>query len=283
MRFSQKIGKKDIRTTLQIDTIDSELRNRLWNAILELKGGTDQYDHYRESTFQQLSRVIWKDFFNYPMDKLPIWRVNSTERVDSDEMIAQLRTWFFKAEWFEVYDLIEFLSSQDLYYSGASFDESFNSALKKEMSAYRVLQGSIVQLTSEEEIMEIENAITGTNQWKNVNTHLTTALTFLSDRKNPNYRNSIKESISAVEALCKIITGNETATLGEALKIIEKEHSLHSALKKSFSSLYGYTSDSSGIRHALLETDSDVELEDAKFMLISCSAFINFLKTKYIS
>ena len=43
----------------------------------------------------------------------------------------------------------------------------------------------------------------------------------MTDRKTPNYRNSIKESISAVEALCKIITENEKATLGKALKIID--------------------------------------------------------------
>jgi hypothetical protein len=283
MRFSQRIGKTEVRSALQVNTLDDHLRNRIWNAILELKAGTDQYDPYSESTFQQLSRVIWEDFFKYPMDRLPVWNSNSVERVDSDEMISTLRKWFFKAEWFEVYDFIEFISSYNLHYSDTTIHESFNYALKKEMSGYRIVNASIVQITSEEEIAEIENAIIGTDQWKSVNTHLTTALTFLSDRKNPNYRNSIKESISAVEALCKIITGNQSTTLGEALNSIEKKHFLHPALKKSFSSLYGYTSDSSGIRHALLETDRGIELEDAKFMLISCSAFINFLKAKYIS
>lgn len=282
MRFSQRIGKKELRSTLQLDSIDDDLRNRIWNAILELKTGTDRYDPYNESTFQELSREIWGDFFKYQMDKLPVWRANSIEKVDSDEMIKLLRGWFFKAEWFEIYDLLEFLASYDLYYSNTSFDESFNHALKKEMSAYRILKGSIVQITSEEEVIEIENAITGTDQWKSVNTHLTTALSFFADRKNPNYRNSVKESICAVEAFCKIITMNESASLGEALKVIEKKHSLHPALKKSFSALYGYTSDSSGIRHALLETESEVELEEAKFMLVSCSAFINFLKVKYV-
>jgi hypothetical protein len=36
-----------------------------------------------------------------------------------------------------------------------------------------------------------------------VSEHLNTAIGFLSDRKNPHYRNSIKESISAVESLMK--------------------------------------------------------------------------------
>jgi len=43
--------------------------------------------------------------------------------------------------------------------------------------------------------------------------------------------------------------------------------------------MYGYTSDEDGIRHAMLE-EPDVGFEDAKFMLVACSAFINYLKVK---
>lgn len=47
------------------------------------------------------------------------------------------------------------------------------------------------------------------------NIHLTKALSLLSDRNKPDYRNSIKESISAVEATCKSLTG--ISTLDKAL------------------------------------------------------------------
>ncbi len=90
----------------------------------------------------------------------------------------------------------------------------------------------------------------------------------------------IKESISAVESLCKIVTNDNNATLGKALNTIEKRFELHNALKSSFSALYGYTSDSGGIRHALLEDDKEVKFEDAKFFLVSCSAFVSYLKAK---
>lgn len=43
--------------------------------------------------------------------------------------------------------------------------------------------------------------------------------------------------------------------------------------------MYGYTSDEDGIRHSLLE-ESTLKFMDAKFMLVSCSAFINFLIDK---
>jgi hypothetical protein len=67
----------------------------------------------------------------------------------------------------------------------------------------------------------------------------------------------------------------------EPLKIIEDKHGLHTVLKDSLSQLYGYTSDADGIRHAMLEESNSTYI-DAKFMLVACTNFINYLieKTK---
>ena len=46
---------------------------------------------------------------------------------------------------------------------------------------------------------------------------------------------------------------------------------LHAALKNGFSSIYGYTSDEGGIRHAMID-DNPCDFDDAKYMLVSCSA-----------
>lgn len=89
------------------------------------------------------------------------------------------------------------------------------------------------------------------NYLKPVATHLEQALNLLADRKLLDYKNSIKESISAVEAICQLIASKDKVTLGQALGEIEKKVRIHSALKKAFSNLYGYTSDAEGIRHAL--------------------------------
>jgi len=50
-------------------------------------------------------------------------------------------------------------------------------------------------------------------------------------------------------------------------------------LKKGFSAIYGFTSDAQGIRHALSE-ESNIDAADAKFFLVSCSAFVNYLIAK---
>lgn len=43
--------------------------------------------------------------------------------------------------------------------------------------------------------------------------------------------------------------------------------------------LYGYTSDEDGVRHPILDEVS-VDEADARFMIVTCSAFVNFLVAK---
>lgn len=280
MRFSQRIGKRPIKTILQVESIDSTLKNRLWNIILEdfFYNLSDYNDKGSESERGEVCKIIWKEFFGYAIDRIA--RYSNVDYINSGGFIDFIRKWFYDAEWYDVYDLIEYIPEIEGNYLKEDFVDLCNKAFEKEISGYRIINSKIVQITSENEILEIEEAINNTDRWKSVNTHLSTALDFLADRKSPDYRNSIKESISAVESMCKIITNDNSATLGKALSEIEKENSLHGALKSAFSALYGYSSDAGGIRHSLLEDDIVVGFEDAKFMLVSCSAFINYLKIK---
>ena len=146
-----------------------------------------------------------------------------------------------------------------------------NFELEKFNAAYRFIDISIVEITDKNEIEAIEVALN--HPEKSVREHLNSALNKLSDKEAPDYRNSIKESISAVEAACRILTGNKSATLGDALK---KVNNLHPAMKQAFDKLYGYTSDASGVRHSLLDEDT-ITYADAKFMLVTCSAFVSYL------
>jgi len=279
MRFSQRIGKKSVRDSLQIESIDKSLENRMWNTILDdFFNKLDDYDYSgREAELDQILRVIWLEFFEERSDEIDS---HDSGKVYASGVINYIKRWFFKSEWYEKYDLLEFLATLDTHIRNTNFVVHCNHALKREKAGYRIINGEIVQITAEEEIAEIEEAIQVSTKLKPVNTHLSSALSLLANRENPDYRNSIKESISAIESLASIITGEEKTTLGKALSIIEDKYKLHGALKSAFSSLYGYTSDSGGIRHSLLEDDIEVTFEDAKFMLVACSAFVNYLKIK---
>ena len=76
-----------------------------------------------------------------------------------------------------------------------------------------------------------------------------------------------------------VIDDNPKGTLGRTLNKIDSKIKIHKDLKDAFKNLYGYTSDAEGIRHSLME-NPNLDFEDAKFMLVSCSAFINYLIIK---
>lgn len=277
LRFSQRIGKVPVRQMLQVDGIDETLTNRLWNHILiDFLQAFDGYKHYSVYA-QRFFNLVWLNFFKEKIDEIP--SRGSGIIVNTNAMEVFIRKWFLNSEWYGKYDFIEYLVEYD-HPNAHQFREKVNQVLKEELSGYTIINNQIVPITSEHEISSIEEALNNSSKYSPVETHLQKALEMLSDRQSPDYRNSIKESISAVEAYCKILTGDSKATLGEALKQMEKSHKLHSALKVSFTALYGYTSDSGGIRHSLLEDDISVTFEDAKFMLVSCSAFFNYLKAR---
>jgi hypothetical protein len=185
---------------------------------------------------------------------------------------------FFAAKWFEVYDFVEFVANNfERYRFKDAFISACNARLEAEASAYRFVGTLITRITEEAEVQQIDEALAKTTG--PVRAHLLRALELLSDRSSPDYRNSIKESISAVESLVALETNSDRGTLGQLLKLLEDQIQLHTALKNAFSSLYGYTSDANGIRHALLDV-ATLRFKDAKFFLVVCTAFITFVLAK---
>jgi hypothetical protein len=215
---------------------------------------------------------FWDEYLKLPTTSAP----NT-----SGDVSSELADYFSKCEWSEVYDFLECLVA---YFPNEQYNQRFikacNAVLESELSAYRFVGKQIVPITSEQEISEIEEALA--TPLITVNAHIENALKLMSDREAPDYRNSIKESISAVEAICRSITGKENATLGNALDAIERDGkiNLHGALKDAFDHLYGYTSSADGIRHAFSDEKINADFDEAKFMLVACSAFVNYLISK---
>jgi hypothetical protein len=279
MKFSERYGYKPIKQSIQIESIDESLRNGLWSLLkiycwdsVQLSSGIYSGYYLNSSSNEKirtLCKRLWFNHFKKPLDQLSN---------DWIEVLDELRRYYFECKWYEVYDFIEYIGNN---YESDQFTEDFmracNQLLEKEISAYRFLDGVLTRITEKQEIDEIEEAIEASRG--PVSKHLHRSLELLSDKKAPDYRNSIKESISAVESLVAITLKADKGTLGQLIKKLEIEIGLHPALKTAFSSLYGYSSDEGGIRHALTELEK-VDFNDAKFMLVVCSAFINFVKGK---
>jgi 2-hydroxy-3-keto-5-methylthiopentenyl-1-phosphate phosphatase len=269
--FSHREGYKKKKEIIQTESIDDDIKNKLWNLLClyyfhsERPSVTTNWDNFL--------RILWFNYFKKTFDEILDLRFQEIYRI--------LKDYFYTCEWNENYDFIEFIANN--YPNNTTHNQEFinlcNAVFEEELSGYRFLNGKIIKMTSKIEISEVEDAIENTIKIKNVNTHLKSAIDLITDRKNPDYRNSIKESISAVEALSQLISNNKKSTLNKALEILNNKIKIHPALKDAFIKLYGYTSDAEGIRHALLE-ESNLDFEDAKFMLVACTSFINYLLSK---
>ncbi len=294
MLFSKRHGITPPKQ-MQDCSMDAALRNGLWNALDTLLRQTpNSLDTFNQPQ-NPLYEIIWTDFFKKTRDTLP-----ST----TSERHMLIRNKFFKMVWFSVYDLIEFIccpadkleklngafmrsneipipSNSTVYLSEIHFKQftkECNEVLEKEVSAWRIVGGKVCKITSEAETKAVEVAMQ--SPIEGVGQHITNSIILLYDRKSPDYKNAIKESISAVELICAKITKQNAPILSKALDKMKKDGivNIHPALKAAFGNLYGYTSSGSGIRHAMIH-DDEITFELAQFFLIACSAFTNYLIT----
>lgn len=253
---------------IQIDSIDVELKNRIWNTLDEI------YIARYIASDSRVKNTEWKRIFH------GFFKIET--HVLSDELMfvarQKIKTLYDELEWYKVYSLIEFLlqnSIEDAYKE--DFINQMNVDLESEMSGFRIIDNFVTNITNEQELEEVRRALTHVER---ISEHIKAALGHYSNRPLPDYRNSIKESISAVESACQMINGSKE-TLGDALKKLKKSgFKLPEALANGFNSIYGYTNSSDGIRHAMMELPNLSE-EDARFMLVACSAFTNYLIVKY--
>jgi len=261
--FSERYGHVDIKS-IQHESMDSDLRMRLVNFSNEFIGKYGNTREFLDDTS--------KDFLMIDIGMNP------------SHFKSHIRRIILEDEWHKVYSLIEYITPRlDSYAIGKyrcnSIPEELNYILEKEKSGYRYLDEYIVPITNETELTSLQKSMN--SKYDSVNRHIEKALIHYSNKISPDYENSIKESISAVESISCIIVGKDSAILTSALdRLKSKGVSIHKAQIEAFKKLYGYTSDENGIRHAGIDF-KNAKHEDAKFMLVSCSAFVNYLIEKY--
>ena len=256
---------------IQLKDVDLPLLNRLWNIFYEREYETEIFDLGGGIGITERLLDSFGLIYKYPQ---------SAHARNSN--IEKLRDFLIDAEWYLIYDFVErYVGSFQEFAERNELEKEINQVLEEEKSGYRMLDGTITPITNKSELDALKESIS--TKYVSVNTHMEKALQLFSQRKSPDYENSIKESISAVDAMCCIITGEtgSQATLGKTIKKLkDKGIHIHPAMESAFSALYGYTSDEDGIRHGGIDF-TNAPAEDAKYMLISCSAFINYLIEKW--
>lgn len=285
-KFSERGGYVDAKH-VQFESMDRDLRNSIFNGLIAYTGYLVDEHAVRKEVLvggilgeqktviptSESDRVktkvlanVWVNFLKNPVDEFGL-----------DSAFRVVKKFCLNEDWFLVYDLVEFLIERsDISFGKKERDELvkiYNRVMKKENSAYTIINGLITPISNKVEIESIERACNA--PFANVGKHISNSLILLSDRKSPHFKNSVKEAISAVECLAREVGRNPNGTLSS---LVEGLPLRHKAFTNALKNLYGFTSDKGGIRHSEKPNENlTIDQNTARFMLVTCSAFVNYI------
>ena len=274
LRFGEREGARTITGPLQVGELSPELRSLLWAVTYEsleksvTSSALDDYPWF-DRPWGTILKARHVTILHKPIDEFsPECRFH----------INPLKKLFFEGTYIEVFEFLEFvMQSKDRPYE---FADKITWALQHARAAYIVVDKRVIFPTAtEEEAKALEGAFDELQgeSYAGARSHLLKAGEELNRGE---YADSVRESIHAVESISRAIVPGAKA-LGPALSALEERAHLHSALKKAFGALYGFTCEEQGIRHPLLDKDeAEVDKGSAVFMLGACASFVSYLAHK---
>lgn len=281
--FSERYGYTKPSDVLIREQMPEEIVNGIcscYDLLYKMLNKIDGYDSFGE-TYGNMELYLWTHFLN---KRHADFYSHGGHAIVATNIIKDA-----KQPWYKRLDMVEMTLKwlisgiedvRRLETVVLNFVNLINHEFERHNYAYRIVDKEIVELTNEQEILAIENCLAVSTN--NVRKHLSEALELLAEKPTGKYGSSIQNSISAVEVVCRNLTGENT--LGRALDcLIKKGVVIPQSLKNAFNKLYDYTNDKeTGIRHALMDETAEnaPSYAEALFMLVSCSAFINYLYAK---
>lgn len=278
--FSDRNNIDSIPKEMQIDDLDERSRKSIYNLWSEIYVECRNACNYEGGKWDEAINLIYTKLYNQTLGPL--------ESVKENALVEIIENTILKDKYNKIFDLLEYttilfeatinyygnnVSREDNYYT------RYNNLFESEYIGYRFLNRCITPITDPIEVQSIKQAFS--DSYNKVREHLSKANRFLSDRDNPDYENSIKESISALEALAQIITktNGAQATFGKMSEKLVEQGVITTSMKAAFSALYGVASNSKGVRHSGNNGD-EVSFEEAKYNLVISTAFVNYVISK---
>ncbi len=181
---------------MQYESLDDRTRTALVNIINAMFHVIFKRD-FQGTERNQFWRNILRDVYSQQID------CNPDISYKTNRMFEIINNTIYEEDYASVLSIIEYIARlfhKKAHYPG-QFEvyDIFNDVLETEFVGYRFVNGYIVQITSDIEISQIEEA--AKSKENKVDEHINKALNLLADHEPPDYENSIKESISAVEAM----------------------------------------------------------------------------------
>lgn len=269
--FSQRTGLAPVPPQLDLGQVSDEFRRQVYYFLsleFERRSEFGWDNHFFREDWKRVTKDLHVLFFKRSINDYE----NSVY-----EISKKIQTFVNRSNIGELFDFLEFLVRHSA--PSAELKSDLKGVFISTRSAYRIIDLQVVAIGNTEQAEAFEAAVSSANEVGSeaARSHLLDAGLEL---RNANWANSVRESIHAVEAMARWLEPTAN-TLGPALSNLEDKGHLHGALKAAFGSLYGYSSDEAGVRHAKVFSDeAAVDETDALFMLGACSSFVSYLAAK---
>lgn len=275
LTFEQAEGAEPLPRQLQLKKITKEFRARIWEVLVRSLNESSCSDG--DLLYPKL--IVTTPWLGILYDKhvrRDFALADEFTHAFSDQKEA-LRAIIVDGDYVQVLGFLQWLIRHQA--CPPDLPAEIDYVLQDVRAAYRVADSdTIIPIGSEAEAAAIKQVFIdiASTEFNGARSHLRSAAEQLTAGR---FSASIRESIHAVESVARLLEPH--AELSKALAKLEKTAKIHGALKSGFLSLYGYTSDEKGIRHALLEKDAPAADEtDALFMMSACAAFVSYLINK---
>jgi hypothetical protein len=270
LSFEQAQGLAPLPRQLALDEISQEFRAILWDTLDKI------IKKYTKYTFE--SHAYFLKPWSTILSDLRVYRYHRVDPFpDGRKAIAEVKKVIAEGSWSEVLGWLEFV----LKHPACPHDlaQQVNGIMAYCHLAYRVFDKTVIcPIGSDAEGKNIQRAFSDLRsaEFHGARDHLAKAADELTAG---NFAASIRESINAVESVARTLEPN--GKLSKALEKLGRSARIHPAMKAGFASLYGYTSDEQGVRHAHLNAPSSKpDATDALFMIGACAAFVSYMINK---
>ncbi len=187
--------------------------------------------------------------------------------------------------WWQFYDICEVMwdtiSSGDFVSEIGKFSKEVNELFREEQLGFKLSNGKVQKIGSgfiDANINETRFLLKEP-EFKSADELFEKAIKALNERPKPDVENCIKDAVSAIESIARILTNNEKALLSDFIKESVQNNVIPKPLDQTFQKIYAYRGNEPGVAHGAIKP-SKVTEDEAELVLAMSAAMIIYLVKK---
>lgn len=266
--FSKRYGLRPTPEGLMYEDVPERARVGLYHIV----GQFFATEGYSKRLYSALYREICVAL-RIPSDRRIGWESQystAIERVIKD------------CEWWQFYDICEVIwLTLDSSYDRGEFSTQVNTLVREEQLGFELRDGKVEKVGSGFIDAKVKEAryLLKEPEFKGADEHFEKAIKALNMRPDPDVENCVKDAVSAIESVGRIIMKDEKALLSDIVKEMAKKGIIPKPLDQVIQKIYAYRGSEPGVAHGLVGP-SKVTIDEAEFVLAMAAAIIIYLVKK---